>query len=267
MKLAALLLQLHLAFFCLGQKSSSFQLIRTYAGSITDAAIDNLENVYVVSATDQLKKFSPNGDSVAVYNNVRRFGKLTAMDVSNPLKLLLFYKDFSSIVILDRLLAIRSSIDLRRTNMLQVTAVGLSYDNNIWLFDALENKLKKINEEGQVLLETPDLRLVFNESISPQQIIDRNKQVHLYDSTKGLYVFDQYGTFKRKMPLSGWENISVTEKQILGTSNNALQVYQPSTLMHTHQPLPPHFSSYYRYFLSHNKLLALSPKGLFIYGF
>jgi hypothetical protein len=97
-----------------------------------------------------------------VYNNVRKFGKVHSIDVSNPLKVLLYYKDFSSIVVLDRLLSARSTIVLRRKNILDVTAIGQSFDNNIWVFDAFDNKLKKIDDEGNILLETPDLRQVFN---------------------------------------------------------------------------------------------------------
>ena len=249
------------------QTDSIFHLVRSFPGEITDAAIDNLGNAYVLTATDQLKKYSSSGDSIAAYNNVRRYGKLHSIDVSNPLKLLLYYKDYSSIVVLDRLLALRSSIDLRRNNLLQVSAIGLSYDNNMWVFDEYDNKLKKINEEGKILLETPDLRMVFNQSIAPKQILDHNNQVYLYDPSNGLYIFDQLGSFRRKIPVTGWSNVGITEKHITGISNNALQLYNLSTLLQSEQKLPGSFTSYYRYFISHNRLLALSKEGLFIYRY
>jgi hypothetical protein len=91
---------------------------------------------------------------VAIYNDVRKFGTATMIDVSNPLKVLLYYKDFATIVVLDRLLNIRNTIDLRLQNILQAKAIGLSYDNKIWVYDELESKLKKIDEGGQLLLET-----------------------------------------------------------------------------------------------------------------
>lgn len=249
------------------QTDSAFRLVHTFRGEIADAAVDNLGNIYLLSSGDQLKKYNSNGDSVAVYNNVRRFGKLYSMDVSNPLKLLLFYKDFSSIVILDRLLAARSSVDLRRNNLLQVTAMSLSYDNNIWVFDAFDNKLKKINEEGQVLLETPDLRIVFSQSIAPKQIIDQNNGVYLYDPANGVYVFDQLGAFKRKIPITGWSNVGITDRYIMGISNSSLQSYNTATLLQSEQKLPGHFTPYYRYSISNNKLVAISKEGLFIYQY
>ena len=249
------------------QKDTAFRLIGTLPGEIADAAIDNLSNVYILTTADQLKKYNASGDSLAVYNNVRKFGKVYSIDVSNPLKVLLYYKDFATIVVLDRLLSIRTTIVLRRKNILQVTAIGQSFDNNIWIFDAFDNKLKKIDDEGNVLLETPDFRQVFNQGLNPQQIIDQNNQLYLYDPENGLFVFDYYGTFKRKIPLLGWSNLSITDKYILGISNESLQSYNVSTLMQSEQKIPGSFTPYYRYYISNNKLIALSKDGLHIYGY
>src|SRR5215213_7377947 len=107
--------------FSFAQADTAFRLVKTFPGEIADAAIDNLDNVYILTSTDQLKKYNASGDSLAVYNNVRKYGKVYSIDVANPLKVLLYYKDFSSIVVLDRLLAVRSTIDLRSKNILQVS--------------------------------------------------------------------------------------------------------------------------------------------------
>ena len=142
--------------------TDSFVLVKTYTGSIADVAMDNLDNLYVISSTGQIKKLNAAGDSVGVYNQTKNYGKLYTIDVSNPLKILLFYKDFSTIVILDRLLASQSSIDLKRYSVLNPSAIGNSYDNNIWVYDDFDNKLRKIDEQGNKLLETPDFRTVFD---------------------------------------------------------------------------------------------------------
>ena len=127
------------------QRDSSFALITTIEGDIQQFKVDNMDNLYILSSTDQLKKIDARGDSVAVYNNVKPFGKQSTIDVSNPLKVLLYYKDFSTIVVLDRLLNMRHTIDLRKLGIFQVSSISQAYDGNIWLYDVLENKLKKIN--------------------------------------------------------------------------------------------------------------------------
>jgi hypothetical protein len=115
-----------LAATTLPAQKDSFLLVRTYQGDIVDAAMDNLDNLYIISSGGQIKKYNSAGDSVAVFNQVKNSGKLFSLDVSNPLKLLLFYKDFSTVVVLDRFLAKVTSVDLRRVGILQPGAVGLS---------------------------------------------------------------------------------------------------------------------------------------------
>ena len=170
----------------MAQKDSAFTLVRTYLGDVAGAAIDHMDNLYIISSKGQIRKLDAKGDSVAVYNQVRLSGQLHTIDVSNPLKILLFYKDFSTVVVLDRFLAPVATLDLRRYNILQPGAIGLSYDNNIWVFDQWDNKLKRIDEQGTKLMETPDLRSVFPQGLNPQRILSDNGLVYLADSAAGI---------------------------------------------------------------------------------
>lgn len=241
---------------CSYAQQDSFRLLRRFHSDVVQLAVDNLDNLYIVSATDQLKKWTAQGDSVAVYNGVKRFGKLQTIDVTNPLKLLLFYKDFSTVVVLDRLLTLRAAVDLRKLNIIQTSAVGLSYDNNIWLFDEYENKLKKISEEGTVLLETPDFRTIFPDAILPQQIIDQNGTVYLYDAKAGLYLFDYYGSFKKKLPVTGWQRIAVWNNYITGIKDDNFQYFNTATLLSGVRKLPAASSSSTNFQLANNKIFS-----------
>lgn len=231
-----------LVFLSLGsnaQEDTTFKLLRAITGDIVDFAVDNLDNVYLFNSNNQLKKLNAYGDSVAAYNDVKRFGRATYIDVSNPLRILLYYKDFSTIVTLDRLLNVRSVIDLRKNNILQVKAIGLAYDNNIWLYDEVNSKLKKIDEFGKTLLETPDFRLLFGDAPSPESIFDRDGYVYIYDFIKGVYVFDYYGALKNKILITGWKDFRVTGKYIYGITNDTLQRYQVSSFRVDDEKLAP----------------------------
>ena len=212
------------------QADSIFHFVKDYRGGISDFTVDNLGNLYFVYQNGQLKKLRPNGDSLAVYNNLRKFGKLHAVDVSNPLKVLLHFKDFNTIVILDRLLNERSVLDLRKHNLLQVKAIGQSYDNNIWIFDELEVKLKKIGDDGRLIDQSNDFRQIFDSTPSPSVIIDQDKLVYLYDDQKGVYTFDYYGGFKNRVPFTGWSDFTVINNSLFGRNRSSLYRYDAGTL-------------------------------------
>ena len=182
-----------------GQSDTSFQRIKVITGDIVDFTVDNLDNIYILNSRNQVKKLNSNGDSVAIYNDVKKFGQATLIDVSNPLKALLYYKDFTTVVVLDRFLNAVNIIDLRKQNIFQVKAIGQSYDNKLWVYDELEGKLKKIDEDGKLLQETPDFRLLLGQAPTPVKIFDENKYVYLYDSLKGVYVFDYFGSLKNNI--------------------------------------------------------------------
>ena len=245
---------------------STIILVRFYEGDIADAAIDNLDNLYIISSTGQIKKYNAAGDSIGVYNQVKNFGRLFSIDVSNPLKLLLFYKDFSTVVVLDRFLANINTINLRKFSILQAGAIGMSYDDHIWVYDEYDNKLKKIDNQGNKLLETTDFRTVFNQIISPQKIINDNGFVYLADTLSGVFVFDNYGSFKRKIPMINWQSIAVSRNNLISTQNEMITIYNQSTMLETSKK-NPFFKPYHHSFTSANKFISFSNNRLEIYQY
>lgn len=249
------------------QVDTAFQFIRKLNGDIVNFATDGLNNVYLLDSRNQLKKVNANGDSVAVYSETKKYGRATLIDASNPLKVLLYYKDFSTIVMLDRFLNIRNTIDLRKQNIFQVTAICQSYDNKIWIYDEMENKLKKIDEDGTVLQETPDFRLILSQSFSPVKIFDQDKYVYLYDPEKGIYVFDYFGSLKNGIQILGWKNLKVTDQHIYGSKADTLYRYDVNGFQYDEWKMPQPLENEMKFDFTITRLYALKSNQLFIYSF
>lgn len=178
----------HTTAILTARSDSFFKFERIIPGNFIYLNVDVLDNIYVITAGNQLKKFSNMGDSLAVFNDVKKFGNPSYIDVNNPLKILVYYKNYSSVVVLDRLLTQRNSINFRKENIFSVKALATSYDNNIWLFDEQDFKLKKINDDGKVLLESSDMRQMVDTVPSPSLLIDSDNLVYLYDESRGFYI-------------------------------------------------------------------------------
>lgn len=217
----------------LSQKDSLLSLIpgQTIKGKFEGFTTDNLGNIYLVNASNQIKKLNEKGDSIAVYNDVKRYGNISFIDASNPLKLLVYYKDFATVVMLDRLLNVRNTIDLRKQDIFQVQAIASSYDGAIWLFDEQNSKIKKIDDYGKVIMESSDFRMIFDEAPQPQQLFDRDGQLYLYDATKGIFVFDYYGAYKNKYSFKDYSDLQIIDKNTITARNSKyLILYKPLTL-------------------------------------
>jgi hypothetical protein len=245
----------------------SFILEKKIPGHFLLMEVDVLNNLYLVTAGNQLKKLNDKGDSVGAFNDVKKYGNPTFIDVNNPMKVVLYYKNYATVVILDRWLNLRNSINLRQQNIFRAKALATSYDNNIWLFDEQNTKLKKIDEEGKTLTESADWRILMEEIPSPEKLIDHNQFVYLYDPAKGFYVFDYYGTYKNNLPFLNWENVNVQASQLTGFSGKEYYSYELKSLQLKTYLLPDFFKNYNSIRAMNGKIYILKPEGIEIYSF
>jgi len=243
-----------------------FRLTRTIGPDIADFTVDNLGNIYILRKDNQLRKLSPQGDSLAVFNDVRRYGQIASIDVTNPLKILIFYREFSTIIELDRFLNNVNTIDLRKLNILQVKAIGLAYDNNVWVFDELDAILKRVADDGSLVDQTSDFRQLFDSVPDPAMIRDQAGFVYLYDPAKGVYIFDHYGTLKTHLDLRGWRDFDVIDKSLLGRDDHTFFRYQPGTLNMQEEPIPAAYAGASRIRITPSVIYVLKKTGLEIYS-
>jgi hypothetical protein len=263
-----LLLLLFISFAAIGfsQAGTDIKLIQTIPGSIADFTVDNLGNIFLLDSSNQLKKLSPQGDSIAIFNDVRKYGKVYSIDAGNPLKILIYYRDFGTIVVLDRLLNIRTTIDLRKQNIFQAKAICQSYDNAIWVYDEGEAKLKRIGDDGNIIDQTGDFRLQLDEAPSPTFIEDHDRLVYLYDSSKGVLVFDYFGTLKNKLAFTGWQDFQLAGKYMVGRKGVLLERYKLSTLLIEEKTLPGILKNTDKIRIAIDRLYCLRNGGLYVYS-
>jgi hypothetical protein len=250
---------------CFAQTDTSFTLKKKIKGKFSYLNVDNLDNIYVITQTNQLKKINANGDSLAIFNDVKRFGNPSYIDVSNPLKVLLYYNKFSTTVVLDRFFNVRNTINFRKQNIFLATGIAASYDNNIWIFDEQNYILKKVDENGKTLVETADWRTFFDTVPSPIKIMDRNSFVYLYDTAKGFYIFDYYGAFKTKLSFLHWQFVEISGDYLYGFNQHKLYSYNIVTTEQKEYALPSFIKDYQFIEVMNGKLYLLKENEIEIY--
>lgn len=247
-------------------QQNTYKEVKTIPGDIFDFTTDNLGNIYIINSNNQLKKLNSNGDSIGVFNDVRQYGKIYSVDATNPLKILLFYKDFANVVVLDRFLNVRTTINLRKSNILQARAICQSYDNGIWIYDEQDARLKRINDEGAIIDQSADFRLLLEAAPSPVSIFDQDRLVYLYDPRIGLFTFDYFCTLKNKVALKGWQDFQVVDGKVFGKKENAIQQYEPGSLSLKEQYLPGILSGAGKVKISGKNLYCLKDGAIHVYA-
>lgn len=234
--------------------------------NFTDFTIDNSGNLYVVINHQQLKKLNRKGDSLAVYNDVKRYGKISSVDATNPFKILVYYQEVSVVVILDRFLSVKQVIDLRKNNIPQAGLVRLSYDNNIWVYDELNSRIKKIDDNGKLLFESADLRNVFDVLPSFDKMFDDSRSLYFYDPGTGWFVFDYYGAFIKKYAFLNWKDVQVLNGEMTGHTDTFYATAKQGDFDFKQIALSPLVSNSRKTMIVNRAIYILYPDKLEIYS-
>lgn len=85
--------------------------------------------------------YKDNGSSKTQYQNLP-LGPIKSVDLTNPLRPVVFYEQFNTAVILDNYLNEIQTINFSNTTPpLVVNAVGMSNQNRLWVYDSLQQQI------------------------------------------------------------------------------------------------------------------------------
>ena len=208
------------------QTGSLIDTIAIPSGSFITS--DNLENLYVATPTNDIIKYDKNGIKLATAN-FKVLGNISSIDASNPFEIYVFYRDQNRIIFLDNLLNLRGECDMESIGVSQIAFVARSFDNQIWLFDAADQKLKKYAKDLKLISESaPWNTLPINSPISPVQIRDINNSILILNNNQVLEfdIFANYSKIKLNDTLSNFQYVG---NSILFLKNNSIYSYQPLT--------------------------------------
>lgn len=190
---------------------------------------DNIGHVYIVNG-DEVKKYSPKGELLKVYSN-KKLGKISSIDATNPLRVLLFYKDQSQLVILDSQLSPNGNpIDLLGMNLEQSDVVCSSFNNGLWLFNRQNNELVRLNQSLEKVVSTGNLNALLNADLKPNFMIENGSYLYLNNSSDGIYVFDIYGTYYKTISLFNLNHFQVNENVVYYYKDSIFAKYDTKLL-------------------------------------
>lgn len=223
--------------FAIGQ-SSAFKLVASINVDAKEIQTDRMGNLYVVSKTNQLYKYSSVGKLLSTLN-YNYSGNISLIDASNPLEIYVFYRELNSIVFLDNNLAFRGDINLSNFSIGQASSIARSYDNGIWVFDVADLQVKKLSKEGSISLQSANVRQFTQaNSVMPTFMYDNNDRLYVNDSALGIMVFDVFTNFIKTLPIKGIIDFKVLGDDLYFIKNKVLYSYNLKGLLQKSIPLP-----------------------------
>lgn len=191
--------------------------------------VDNVGNVYVVVG-DEIRKYKKTGELWKIFSN-KRSGKIFSIDASNALRVLVFYKDQSQIVILDSQLTQNGdAIELLDMGLEQSDLICTSFNNGMWLYNRQNAELVRLDQTLNKIVSTGNLNNLLNTQLKPMSMIENNGYVYLNDANNGILVFDIYGTYYKTISLFGLNSFQVSEQQVYYYKDSVISSYNSKLL-------------------------------------
>ncbi|WP_321975556.1 hypothetical protein [Aureibaculum sp. 2210JD6-5] len=160
--------------------------------------IDEFENLYYLKNNTLYKK---SDKAILSYTNTH-LGKISSVDIKNPLKILLFYKDFNTVILLDnKLNELSNRVDFNEALFSKnVSLVAGSSNNNLWLYSSDDNKLHLYNYKTSQIVSVSAPINFYESDFEPNRMFATYKNCWLINENTVLQ-YDEYGNFKQRLKL------------------------------------------------------------------
>lgn len=168
--------------------------------------IDNFDTKYYLKGNIFYKK-TPNGS--LNYSNVQ-LGHLTSANTFNPLKMVLFYQNFNTVVILDNRLAEVYKIDFNTTQPYRnITHVSSGNDNTLWVFNLDLQQLQLYD------YKTKSVRATTLPVVSNVLDLTSNYNYCWLLTEKYLYKYSYFGSLLYKIENKGYTKIKENNDNLI----------------------------------------------------
>ena len=190
--------------------------------------IDGFGNIYIIT-DNEIVKYNSAGILQKKFST-KRYGKIDFVDATNPLKILVYYKDFQQLLFLDNQLTESSAmISIEKLGYEQTSLVCSSSNNSFWIYDKQNNELSRFDSELKSLVKTGNLKRILDVDIKPNFMQEHNNYVYVNCPNEGILVFDIYGTFYKTIPLKKLKEFNIVNGDVFYYENKQLKQYQSKT--------------------------------------
>jgi hypothetical protein len=242
--------------------AQDLKLVNTVKGDFDFMTTDHIGRLYLAKG-HELFLYSPKGELMYQFSDLSR-GEITHLDCSNPLKILLFYPDYSQITFLDNTLSrTRDNVDLNTLELELAQLASGSFDNGFWVYDPISFSLIRFDQSLRITNEVSNINQLVGADINPTQMMESESWLYMNDSAHGVFVFDSFGTYSKLIPISGAQRIQARSNGVFFMIDDKVLKYNQLSLETVEIELPD--TVYKSVSIEKKHLFILTVEGVDIY--
>jgi len=200
--------------------------------SLSDARCDQFttdvqSNLYLWKG-NTLDMYSMEGMHLADYKDLKA-GNITSVSAQLGSKILVYHQESGTINLLNNKLApIDNALDLFEKGWFTISNAALLNTNRIVLYDEANQELiitdLRLNVENKTHCD-------FGSHFIPQLLkVSSEKEILLIDSASGVYFFDAFGSFDKRIAIVGIKDACLFQNTLYYLTQNKIYAYHLQTM-------------------------------------
>lgn len=190
--------------------------------------IDKFGNIYVANGP-RLTRFCNKGHITADFRSAFA-GNITFIDASNPLQILIFYRDFNQVLFLSKnLIELSPAIVLGSIGVKNAELVCASEKGGFWVLDWLSREVKYFNQDFKLLNQTSLHGILNIVGDNPMFMTEHNSRLYISFPKSGVHYFDRLGTYLSYYPLGNVSEFQINMNHIVLVDYNKVKIFTKET--------------------------------------
>ncbi len=202
-----------------------------FSESFNFGSSDPLGHFYLVK-DEQIRKIDSLGKTLYSYSNPG-LGKIFSIDTSDPFRILLYYKPFNQIILLDRTLSsIGDPIELDELDVFSIAGICRAKQGGFWLIDPNNNSLLHLDNNLDIKTKVLISGLNIGNEDQWFPMLEWKEGLYVCEPGQKLMLFDLFGKQIKSIPVKANKIFSL-DKNIIFSGDQELHIYQnyPSALV------------------------------------
>lgn len=191
--------------------------------------IDSYKNQYYIKS-NVLHKQGPDGSYMF---NDYQLGRISTVDIINPLKVVLFYEDLNTVVFVDNKLTEIERINFNNLpDFLNISTATNAGNNRLWIFNVDTQQLELYNYRSQ-------RRSIVSQPVARKLLSQASNFNYCFLLTeKKLRTFNVYGSLLSELDAEGFNKIIQQNENVIAMKGNELFYISENTIKPIKIPIP-----------------------------
>jgi hypothetical protein len=191
--------------------------------TVVFATIDRPGDLYLVLKDGQIQKFDKDGKLIVLY---RHKTAPTLFDPRDGARLFAYYRKNQEYDYLSPSFEITSSFRIDSAFAIDPWLIGPSLDHKLWVLDAADHSLKKINpRDSEVEVEVIIDAAIIEQASSFTMLREYQGFVFLLNPQKGIFIFNNLGKHIRTLAGKGIHHFSFLGEELYFVKNGQINFF------------------------------------------